>query len=177
MGLATNVDSLSRRESSRRMPTPGERASVLKLAQQAYTQKGSSAALLQNLHTINMTAMDLDGDGRFEIAASFVAKRRGGKEARVLFLIAEPQGGDYKTGFTRYDVIADTDIPGGASLDDIEDYVLAEILVDQLDLDRDGKGEIIAMDRGFEGVTYRIYKRQKDRWRNVYEFSSYKCAY
>ena len=177
MGLATNVDSISRRESSRRMPTPGERASVMKLAQQAYTQKGSPAALLQNLRTINMTAMDLDGDGRFEIVASFVVKKRGGKEARVLFLIAEPRGADYRTGFTRYDVITDTNIPGGASLDDIEDYVLAEILVDQLDLDKDGKGEIIAMDRGFEGVTYRIYKKQKDRWRNVYEFSSYKCAY
>lgn len=177
MGLATNVDSLGRRESSRRMPTPAERASVMKLAQRAYTQKGASGPQLQNLRTINMTAMDLDGDGGSEIVASFVLKRKGGKDARTLFLIAEPRGADYRESFARYNVIADTDLPGGASLDDIEDYVLAEILVDQLDLDRDGKGEIIAMDRGFEGVTYRIYKRQKGQWRRVYEFHSYKCAY
>jgi len=177
MGLASNVDSVSSRESSRRMPTPGERASVVKLAQRAYTQKGAPAALLQSLRTINMTAMDLDGDGRSEIVASFMLRQKGGKDARSLFLIAEPEGGEYKTGFSRYNVITDADIPGGASLDEIEDYVLVQILVDQLDLDKDGKGEIIAMDRGFEGITYRIYKRQKDRWRNVYEFSTYKCAY
>jgi hypothetical protein len=159
------------------MPTPGERASVMKLAHRAFTQKGAAAPLLQTLRTINMTAMDLNGDGRFEIVGSFLLKEKGGKDARSLFLIAEPEGAEYRTGFSRYNVVTDAEIPGGASLDEIEDYVLAEILVDQLDLDKDGKGEVVAMDRGFEGVTYRIYKKQKDRWRNIYEFSTYKCAY
>jgi len=177
MGLATNVDSISRRESSRRMPSQGERASVVKLARNVFTQKGATSSLLQGLRTINMTALDLDNDGKFEIVGSFILKKKGGKEARVLFLIAEPQGAEYRAGFTRYEVIADKDLPGGASLDDLEDYVMAEILVDQLDLDRDGKGEVITMDRGFEGVTYKIYKRQKARWRKVYEYYSYKCAF
>jgi hypothetical protein len=177
MGLATNVDSISRRESSRRIPTQGERASVVKLAQSVFTQKGATAPLLQGLRTINMTAMDLDDDGSFEVVGSFMLKKKGGKEARGLFLIAEPRGAQYRAGFTRHEVMADTDLPGGASLDDLEDYVLAEILVDQLDLDRDGKGEIVTMDRGFEGVTYKIYKREKARWRKVYEYYSYKCAF
>ena len=43
----------------------------------------------------NLTATDLDGDGKFELIGSFVIATEK-KFRRDLFLIAEPQGANYK---------------------------------------------------------------------------------
>ncbi len=177
MGLATNSNSLGRRESSRRQPTAEERESVLKIAQRIYRQKAVPASLFPNMRTINLTAVDLDENGKWEMIGSYLIKKRGTKVAHLLFLIAEPQGAGYTASLARYDRINEADLPAGASLDDLEDYVLAEILVDHLDIDKDGRSEVIAMDRSFEGVTYRVYKKQRNLWVKNYELYSYKCAY
>jgi hypothetical protein len=68
-------------------------------------------------------------------------------------------------------------LPGGASLDDVDQAILTEVLVDQLDLDNDKMAEIITMTTSFEGANYKIYKKQKGQWANVYELYSYRCAY
>ncbi|HKY06041.1 MAG TPA: hypothetical protein VJQ56_14190 [Blastocatellia bacterium] len=177
MGLATNSASLGRKASSRRQPTAEERESVLKIAQRIYRQRGVPAALFPNMRTINLTAVDLDEDGKWEMIGSYLIKKKGSKVAHLLFLIAEIKAAAYTASLARYDRINEADLPAGASLDDLEDYVLAEILVDHLDIDRDGRSEVIAMDRSFEGVTYRIYKKQRSLWQKSYELYSYKCAY
>ena len=37
--------------------------------------------------------------------------------------------------------------------------------------------EVVTMTTSFEGATYKIYHKQKNRWANIYEFYSYRCAY
>ena len=69
------------------------------------------------------------------------------------------------------------DLPEGASLEDIDQALLTEVLVDQVDLDGDKVGEVVTMTTSFEGATYKIYRRQKGQWASVYEFYSYRCAY
>ncbi|HVG19353.1 MAG TPA: hypothetical protein VNI02_09880 [Blastocatellia bacterium] len=178
MGVATNSDSLGRKPPSRRFPAAKERSAVSEMALKIFRQKGVPAASLQGMKTINMTAVDLNGDGKMEMVASFTARTGGrGEAVHHLFLIAQPDGDGFDVGLMRYARTAGRDLPQGASLDDVDEAMLTEVLVDQLDLDNDRLGEVITMTKGFEGATYKIYKMQKGQWATIYEFYSYRCAY
>jgi len=162
--LATNSETLGARQSARRAPTADERKTVLRLARQLYGARGASQSLLRRMTTTNLTATDLDGDGKFELIGSFVIATES-KHRRDLFLIAEPQGAGYR-----------------ASLVDYQSYKLppegfdsAIDFVDQLDLDGDGIGEVFAVQGGFDAYGYSIYKRQNGRWRKVYSATGDAC--
>ena len=179
MALATNADSLGRAKGSRRAPTASERAAALSLARDAYKQKGVPAALIPSLTTVNLTATDLNGDGKAELIGSFVVKKRKGGEARyVLFLLAEPQGKSYRAGLTQYGHYTEKDIMSGGSIDAIgEGGIYTERLVDQLDLDGDAAAEVITLSTGFEGVSYVVYRKQQGKWQKIYDFGNYRCAF
>ena len=179
MALATNADSLGQAKGSRRAPTASERAAALSLARDAYKQKGVPAALIPSLTTVNLTATDLDGDGKAELIGSFVVKKRKGGEARyVLLLLAEPQGKSYRAGLTQYGQYTEKDIMSGANIDAIgEGGIYTERLVDQLDLNGDGAAEVITISTGFEGTSYVIYRKQQGKWQKIYDFGNYRCAF
>jgi hypothetical protein len=178
MGIATSSDTLGGKTSSRRFPAPAERSAVSEMAQRIFRQKGVPATSLQSMKTINMTAIDINGDGKMEVVASFTARtKEKGQAVHHLFLIAQPDVDGFDVGLMRYTRTAGGDLPQGASLEDVEDAVLTEVLVDQIDLDNDKLNEVITMTKSFEGATYKIYKRQKAQWATIYEFYSYRCAY
>lgn len=179
MALATNSDALGRGASSRRSPTTAERAGVMRLVKKTYLAQQVPAALLQNIETVNLTAMDLDHDGKFEMVGSFVAKKTKGKAERfLLFLLAEPQGNDFSAGVSNFSQYTNDDIMSGASITAIDGGgVFNERLVDQLDLNDDRTGEVITIFNGFESDTYRIYKKSGGKWSSVYEFGQYRCAF
>ena len=178
MALATNSDSLGAAKGSRRSPTPAERAALMPLVRAAYTQKGVPAALLPSLLTVNLTALDLNNDGKSELIGSFVVKKQKGGAARyALFLFAEPKGTSYQTTILQYERYTDNDLMSGATIEAIENGVYLERLVDVLDLDGDGTSEVVTERDGFEGDSYFIYKKQAGKWNQVYEFSNYRCAF
>jgi hypothetical protein len=179
MALATNSESLGRAQGSRRAPTAAERASVLALAQDTYKQKGVPASLLPSMDTVNLTASDLNGDGKAELIGSFVVKKtKGGQERYVLFLLAEPTGSSYRAALANYDRFTSKDIMSGASIDVVgQGGVYTERFIDQLDLDGDGTSEVITIKLGLEGDGYYMYRKQQGQWQKLYEFSNYKCAF
>lgn len=178
MSLATNSDSLGKAKGTRRPPTPAERAALMPLVKTLYKQKGVPAALLPSLMTINLTALDLDNDGKSELIGSFVVKKQKGGAARyALFLFAEPKGTSYQTTAMQYEQYTDHDLMSGATIDAIENGVYLERLIDALDLDGDGASEVITERDGFEGDSYFIYKKQGGKWDKIYEFSNYRCAF
>jgi len=179
MALATNSASLGRETGSRRAPTAAERAAVLPLARNAFKQKGVPAALLSTLQTVNLTAIDLDGDSKAELAGSFVVKKRkGGQRRYVLFLLAEPQNEGYGAVLTGYESFGQKDVMSGGNIDAIgAGGIYTERLVDQLDLNADGASEVITITDGFEGVSYRIYGKQNGQWAKIYEFGNYRCPF
>jgi hypothetical protein len=178
MGIATNSETLGRGAPSRRFPSAKERAAASEMAQKIFRQKGVPHASLQSMKTINMTAVDLNGDGKMEVVASFTARtNEKGEAVHHLFLIAHPDGDGFDVGLMRYARTARRDLPQGATLADVDEAVLTEVLVDQLDLDNDKVNEVITMTMGFEGATYKIYRMQKGQWATIYEFYSYRCAY
>lgn len=178
MALATNSDSLGGTKSTRRPPTATERAALMPLVRAEYKQKGLPASLLPGLVTINLTALDLDNDGKAELIGSFVVKKQKGGAARyVLFLIAEPEGYSYRTTVLQYERFTPKDLMSGATIDVIEGGVYLERLIDGLDLDGDGGSEVMTLRQGLEGDTYSIYKKKDGKWNTVYEFSNYRCGF
>lgn len=178
MALATNSTALGGTQTTRRAPTPAERAALMPLVKAAYKGKGVPAALLSDLMTVNLTALDLDKDGKSELIGSFVVRKQKGGAARyALFLFAEPQGQSYKTTVLQYDHFTMKDLMSGANITAIENGVYLERLVDALDLDGDGLSEVVTVRDGLEGDGYSIFSKQDAKWNKIYEFTNYRCGF
>lgn len=156
--LATDSQTLGRGAPSRRAPTEAERARAVELARAAYAKNRVAASLAAKMEVVNLTATDLDRDGKFELVGSFLVKKEmaPAPELYTLFLIMEPAGDAFKTAWEWFHQ---------GSEDSYED----RHFVDQVDLDGDGVGEVIVMGSYYESNDYAIYKRQQGRWRPVYK--------
>jgi hypothetical protein len=156
--LATDSASLGRGASSRRAPTEAERAHAIELARAAYTKNGVPASLAAKMEVANLTATDLDRDGKFELVGSFSVEKKSeaAPDAYTLFLIIEPQGDSFKTAWEWFH-------------HGYEGEYADRRYIDQVDLDGDGVGEVVAEGTYYESNDYVIYKRQQGRWRPVYQ--------
>lgn len=155
--LATDSQALGRGTSSRRAPTEQERARAVELARAAYAKNGVASTLAAQMEVVNLTATDLDRDGKFEVVGSFHARKEGAApDSYTLFLIMEPAGGSLKTAWEWFHK-------------GYEGEYADRHFVDQLDFDGDGVGEVVAEGTYYESNDYVIYKRQQGRWRPVYQ--------
>jgi hypothetical protein len=178
MALATDGAHAPRAPASRRAPTDAERAAAFDVAKRFLMGKRVSAsAIARGTKTLNLTATDLDGDGREELIGSYVIKI-GPKVRDTLFLVAAPQGRGFRAALTKYARVNASQMMDPSLINEIGESGLgAEIYVEQLDADGDGVGEVFTLSRSFEGTTYRAYRRRGGAWRAVYENYSYRCAY
>lgn len=163
MALATDAESFGRPAPARRAPTPAEREAALRLARETYRARRTPAALLASMGVRNLTATDIDGDGRFELVGSFEVVR--GQARRDLFLVAAPGARGFRADFVHFQSYRTPP----------EGYVYASDFVDQLDLDGDGTGEVVTMDGGFDGYGYTVYQKKRGRWRRVHGFIGDAC--
>ncbi|HEY0431097.1 MAG TPA: hypothetical protein VGC61_04740 [Pyrinomonadaceae bacterium] len=164
LSIATDSTSLGKKPSARRAPSAAEREAAMKLVTQIYSSRGVSAALLRTLKITNLTATDLNGDGKFELIGSFVLETKA-KARRDLFLIAEPAGDAFKAALISFKAYK----LGAEGFDSAEDFV------DQLDLDGDGVAEVFVLQHGFDAYGYAIYKKTNGRWRQVYTTTGDAC--
>ena len=157
--LATDSATLGRVRPSRRVPTDAERAGALELARAAYAKNGAPSTLVSGMQVVNLTATDLDRDGKAELVGSFLVEKRQGdaaQDAYTLFLIIEPQGDTFKTAWEWFH-------------HGFEGEYADRHFVDQVDLDGDGVGEVVVEGTYYESNDYAVYKRQQGRWRPVYQ--------
>jgi hypothetical protein len=178
MALATDGAHAPRAQSSRRVPTAAERAAAFGLLKRFLQGKRVSASAIERgTQTLNLTATDLDGDGREELVGSYVVKV-GPKVRDTLFLVAAPRGRGYVPALTKYARVNAREMMDPSLIDNIGEGGLgAELYIEQLDADGDGVGEVLTLSRSFEGTTYRAYSRRRGVWRAAYESYSYRCAY
>ena len=162
--LATNSESLGKRPSARRAPTEAERAAVLTLVKNIYSRDRTPANLIPSLKVTNLTATDLDGDGKYEMIGSFTLASKN-KFERDLFLIAEPQGALMRADFMKFQAYKP---PPEGFLSSID-------FIDSLDLDGDGMGEVFVTQGGFDGYALLIFKKVGGRWRQVYQMIGDAC--
>jgi hypothetical protein len=156
--LATNDTALAQRTPARRAPTEAERAAVMTLVKSIYKQRRTPANLIGSLKVTNLTATDLDGDGKYEMIGSFALAAKN-KFERDLFLIAKSAGAAMRADFVNFQAYQP---PPEGFLSSID-------FIDQLDVDRNGVGEVFAIQGGFDGYGYVIFRKVGGRWREVYQ--------
>ena len=164
MALATNSETLGKRASARRAPTEAERGAVMTLVKSIYSQNRTPANLLAAIKVTNLTATDLDGDGKYEFIGSFTSAAKN-KFERDLFLIARSQGTAMRAELAKFQAYQPPP----------EEFLHSIDFVDQLDLDGDGVGEVFAQQGGFDGYAYLIFKKVGGRWRQVYDMIGDAC--
>jgi len=157
MALATNSETLGKHSVSRRPPTDAERAAVLILMKSIYQRNRTPASLMSAIKVTNLTATDLNGDGKYEMIGSFTLAAKN-KFERDLFLIATPQGAAMRGDFVKFQAYQP---PPEGFLSSID-------FIDQLDVDGDGHGEVFATSGAFDGYTLVVFKRVGARWREVH---------
>jgi len=162
--LATNAESLGNRSPSRRAPTDAERAAVMTLMKNIYSQHGTPANLMGSVKVSNLTATDLNGDGKYEIIGSFALTAKN-KFERDLFLIATPQGAAMRADFEKYQAYQP---PPEGFLSSID-------FIDELDIDGDGIAEVFATGGGFDGYALLVFKKVNGRWRQIFEMAGDAC--
>lgn len=158
MALATNSETLGKRAISRRPPTDAERAATLALMKSIYQQHRTPASLIGSIKVTNLTATDLNGDGKDEMIGSFTLTSKN-KFERDLFLIATPQGAGMRAEFAKFQAYQP---PPEGFLSSI-DYI------DQLDVDGDGVGEVFATTGAFDGYALVVFKKVGTVWRQVHD--------
>jgi hypothetical protein len=162
--LATNSDTLGKRASTRRAPTEAERAAVMTLVKNIYRQNRTPANLIAAIKVTNLTATDLDGDGKYEFVGSFTSAANN-KFERDLFLIAKSQATGMRADLAKFQAYQP---PPETFLSSID-------FIDHLDLDGNGIGEVFAVQGAFDGYAYLIFKKVGGRWREVYDMIGDLC--
>jgi len=158
MALATNSDTLGKRSISRRPPTDAERAAALTLMKSIYQQHRTPANLMSAIKVTNLTATDLNGDGKYELVGSFTLAAKN-KFERDLFLIATPQGTGLRAEFAKFQAYQP---PPEGFLSSID-------FIDQVDIDGDGVGEVFTTMGAFDGYALLAFKKVGGRWRQVHD--------
>jgi hypothetical protein len=176
--LAAEGSHAPRAQVSRRAPTAEERAAAFAILKRYLVSKRVSASAVERgTKTLNLTATDLDGDGREELIGSYVVKIAP-RVRDTLFLVAAPQGKGFRTALAKYSRVNAKELMDPSQIDSIGEGGLGtELYVEQLDVDGDGVGEFFTASVSFEGTTYRAYKLTRGAWRAVYEHYGYRCAY
>lgn len=179
MALATDAGRMGGAANARRAPTNDERATVLNLVRSEFLRRGTPAASLEGITIENLTAFDLNRDGKHELIGSFAINRARPFLVRQLFVIGEPQPkANYRLALARYDSFTEQNMMGELSIEEIgKNAVLTEMLIDGLDTDGDGRDEVFTKSVSFEGTHYAIYRRRARGWQRVYETYNYRCGY
>lgn len=175
MALATGETPLKTASGVRRLPTAAERFAIETLVRAELLKQGVSTAAVKNLKYYNLTALDVDSDGKAEMVGSFWAETSA-KERNLLFFIAEKDAGDkYEFGYSDYAKVTPENLMSGEMKD--LDELGGELLLDALEYNGDTTAEIFTIKRAFEGNNFQVYSRQDGKWTKVFEGYNYHCAY
>lgn len=175
MALATNTK-VPGGNGYRRLPTAAERAEIEKLVRAEFTKQKVPAAMQKDLHYQNLTALDVDKDGKAEMVGSYWLAPSA-KDRRLLFFIANKDAsGKYAFGYSEYQHVTPDKVMSG-DVKDLDGGIYHELLIDVLDYDADGTGEIFTMISAFEGNNFHTFRRQGTKWVKTFEAYNYHCAY
>lgn len=176
MGLATNFRSTKAGSGVRRLPTQAERLEADNLVKAEFAKQGNSAEVIETRDYHNLTALDVDGDGKIELVGSFWVKPDA-KTRNTLFFIADKgANGKYQIGFGKYNAIKEESVMGG-DITAIDGGIYHELLLDVLDINNDGVSEIFTYSQSFEGAGFNAYRRVNGKWDSIFEGSNYHCAF
>lgn len=176
MALATNAPTPKTTSAVRRLPSAAERAEIEALVRAEFVKQSVAAKAVKNLHYYNLTALDVNNDGKAEMVGSFWVESSA-KERNLLFFIAEKgTSNKYQFSFSDYKKVTPDEMMSG-DLKDLDNGVGNELLLDALDYNGDKTAEIFTISRAFEGNNFYVYRHGDGKWTRIFENYNYHCAY
>jgi hypothetical protein len=173
MGLATNVVTKTKGSGIRRLPTPTERAEVDALVKAEFAKNKVTD---KELKYHNLTAMDVDGDGKIEMIGSYWMDTDP-KARQLMFVIAQrDSSGKYELSVAETNGVKEDNVMSG-DIANVDEGVYHEMLLDAFDFDGNGVAEIFTYTQSFEGAGFNAYSRSGGKWTKTFEGSNYHCGY
>ena len=173
MGLATNVPLKSTTASYRRKPTDAEKVEIETLVKAEYAKQKLAP---KTLHYQNLTALDVDNDGKAEFVGSYWVEVDKLTRGLLFFIASKGSNGRYAMGYRKYESIDQANVMSG-DIKAVDDGVLNELLLDAFDYDGDGTAEIFTYTQSFEGAGFAVYKKNGAKWTQAFDGSNYHCGY
>lgn len=174
MALATNA-SAKKGTGVRRLPTAAERKEIETLVREEFVKNNISGNATNDLKYQNLTALDVDGDGKAEMVGTFWAEPSNDERAFLFFIADKKANGKYALNYSEFRTVKKDEVMSG-DLKDLDGGTYHELLLDAFDYDGDGVNEIFTYTPSFEGAGFASYKRDKGKWTRAYEYSNYHCA-
>jgi len=176
MALATDAKVALKGPAYRRLPTREERSSAESLVRAALLKQKLAPAAVRTLHYHNLTAIDIDRDDEPEMVGSFwVAPRK--DERATLFFIAEKNAtGELAITYAEFNRYTPKEIMSG-EVSHLDEGIYHTLLLDYLDIDGDGVGEIAVTSQAFEGRNFGVYQKKAGKWTKIHESYNYRCGY
>lgn len=173
MGLATNAPIKSNAKSFRRKPTAAEKDEIETLVRAEFTKQKLTPKVLR-YH--NLTALDLENDGKPEFVGSYWVEVDRLTRALLFFIAGKGADDKYAFGHHEYRTIDQAGVMGG-DIKQVDEGVYHELLLDAYDYDGDGTANIFTYVQSFEGAGFKAYRRSGSKWVEAFEGSNYHCAY
>lgn len=173
MGLATNVPIKNTSASYRRRPTTEEREEVEALAKAEFTRQQLTPGTLRYQ---NLTALDLDRDGKAELVGSYWVEIDRLTRGLLFFIAAKGSNGKYALGHKEYRSVDQASVMSG-DIKDVDQGVYHELLLDAFDHDGDGTSEVFTYVQSFEGAGFNAYTKNGGKWTRSFAYSNYHCGY
>jgi hypothetical protein len=173
MALATNVAARSKGSGVRRLPSWPERNEIDALIRAEFARNHVE---VKKLDYHNLTALDIDGDGKAELIGSFWAENEPKSRTLLFFIAQKGTGGKYEFGYSEFRTIKEDEVMSG-EISDLDNGIYHELLLDVFDYDGDGVSEVFTYVQAFEGSGFNVYKRASGKWSKVFEGSNYHCGY
>jgi hypothetical protein len=174
MALATNAQ-VKKAPSTRRLPTADERAEIEAIVRAEFKSQKVPSSAVKLLHYHNLTAVDVDRDGKVELIGSYWAAPNA-KDRRLLFFVAESTNGKYSFTMSHYEALKPSTVMSG-DMKDVDNGILHELLIDTFDYDSDGVAEIFTTTQAFEGRNFQVYRRTGNGWTEGFKSYNYRCGY
>lgn len=173
MGLATNAPGKSTAVSFRRKPTAEEKTEIEALVRSEFAKKKLTP---KELRYHNLTALDLENDGKAELVGSYWVEVDKLTRALLFFIAGKGSNGKYSLGHHEYRSIDQAGVMSG-EIKDVDEGVYHELLLDAFDFDGDGTLEVFTYTQSFEGAGFHAYRRSGSKWVKSFEGSNYHCGY
>jgi hypothetical protein len=173
MGLATNMKP-TKTFGVRRMPTAPERVEVEKLVTAEFAKNKITAK--QPLRSHNLTALDVDNDGKIEFVGTYWVPTSATERALLFFIADKVRANKLSIGFSDFRIVKQDEVMS-QEIKALDEGIYHELLLDVLDYNNDGVAEIFTYSQGFEGASFTVYQRNEGTWEQEIETSNYHCGY
>jgi hypothetical protein len=173
MALATNVAGKTAAKGFRRRPSAAERTEIEALARAEFLKQKLTA---KDLHYQNLTALDVDNDGKAEMVGSYWTEIDNSSRGLLFFIAQKGSNGKYNVGYKEYRKVDQADVMSG-EIKSVDEGVYHELLLDAFDFDSDGTAEIFTYSQSFEGAGFAAYRRSAGKWIKAFDYANYHCGY